>query len=165
MSRTDIHMGGCLCGSVRYSVTGDPLILTICHCRFCQRATGSTCLIEPIWRERDFSLTRGEPQSFRTVSTGSGKSLTLHFCGACGTKLHQRMERFPGMIGVYGGSLDQPEIALTARETWRIFLDDAAPGAVIPAGAPVWRQHRFDAAGQPLLPMVFEQVHVVGSVA
>ena len=33
--------GGCLCGRVRYTVTGDPAPAGICHCRNCQRYTGS----------------------------------------------------------------------------------------------------------------------------
>ena len=34
--------GGCLCGSVRYRVAGDPVAATLCHCRSCRRASGGT---------------------------------------------------------------------------------------------------------------------------
>ena len=33
--------GRCLCGQVHYTVTGDPAFSGICHCRNCQRYTGS----------------------------------------------------------------------------------------------------------------------------
>jgi len=36
---SEIHEGGCLCGSVRYRTTGDPVAATVCHCKFCQRRT------------------------------------------------------------------------------------------------------------------------------
>ena len=35
------HEGGCYCGSLRYAVAGDPLNTAICHCKSCQRQTGS----------------------------------------------------------------------------------------------------------------------------
>lgn len=159
------HQGGCLCGAVRYLVVGDPVLLTLCHCRFCQRATGSNYLVEPIWREQHFSITSGSPHTFKAVSRGSGKRVTLHFCAVCGTKTHQTMERFAGIVGVYGGTLDDPGIAVHAKEVWRIFLDDAAPGTTIPANVAVWHQHRLDGTGGSVEPTLFEEMHIVTEAA
>ena len=50
------HDGGCLCGDVRYQVAAAPLRVTICHCTFCQRFTGSAFLVEPISRKSISSL-------------------------------------------------------------------------------------------------------------
>ena len=33
--------GGCLCGAVRYTTTATPLMTFVCHCRSCQKFTGS----------------------------------------------------------------------------------------------------------------------------
>ena len=33
--------GGCLCGAVRYTAEADPTSATVCHCRDCQKFTGS----------------------------------------------------------------------------------------------------------------------------
>ncbi len=33
--------GGCLCGAIRYEITGPPLVAYPCHCTACQRLTGS----------------------------------------------------------------------------------------------------------------------------
>ena len=38
---TDIHEGGCVCGDVRYRIIGAPILATVCHCKFCQKRTGS----------------------------------------------------------------------------------------------------------------------------
>jgi hypothetical protein len=51
-----IHEGGCLCGSVRYRTLADPVRVTICHCTFCQRFTGTAYLVEPIFRKEDVAL-------------------------------------------------------------------------------------------------------------
>ena len=44
----DTHSGGCLCGAVRYTVTGAPVRAVACHCKFCQRRTGSAFIVS-IW--------------------------------------------------------------------------------------------------------------------
>jgi len=47
-----IHEGGCLCGEIRYETMAEPVRVTICHCTFCQRLTGSAYLVEPISGDR-----------------------------------------------------------------------------------------------------------------
>jgi hypothetical protein len=156
-----VHRGGCLCGAVAYEVTGAPAVLIVCHCTFCQRATGSSCLLEPVWREQDFKITAATPRRYEARSRGSGKRLTLHFCETCGTKLFQTMERFEGVVGVYGGTLDDPSVAAQAPQTWRIFLDDAQKGTVVPPGVDLWRQHRLDNDGTVAEPFSHGDFHVV----
>ena len=55
-----VHQGGCLCGQVRYRTTAAPLRITICHCKFCQRLTGSAYLVEPIF-SREQVVFEGAP--------------------------------------------------------------------------------------------------------
>lgn len=155
------HQGRCLCGNIAYKLIGPPILLTICHCTFCQRATGSSFLVEPVWRDKDFELMSGQPKRYETRSRGSGKLLTVHFCDNCGTKIFQIMERFPGVIGIYGGTLDQPEIASTARETWRIFIDEAPKGTIIPPGVDVWRRHRLGNDGSPAQALRYDEFHTI----
>ncbi len=45
-----IHQGGCVCESVRYVAHDDPERVTICHCAWCQRRTGSAFGIEVVFR-------------------------------------------------------------------------------------------------------------------
>lgn len=161
MSSLAEHQGGCLCGAIRFAAKGNPVLLTICHCHFCQRATGSAYLVEPIWRESDFSVTNGSPQIYEAISRGSGKRVSLHFCSKCGTKTHQTMARFPGVVGIWGGTLDDPGVAFTAKDVWRIFIDDAAKGTVISSNVPIWNQHRLDSEGRPLDSTFFAEMHMI----
>ena len=151
----NLHEGGCLCGRVRYVTRSDPIRVTICHCRFCQRATGSAYLVEPIFDRQDFSLTQGNPRMYEQVSAGSGKAVFVHFCADCGTKLHLSFERFADAIGVYGGTFDDPNwFPITPENSKHIFLESAQRGVVIPAGINTFQQHATTNDGAPLDPVV-----------
>lgn len=104
-----VHEGGCLCGALRYAAQGTPLCVDLCHCRFCQRATGGAFLIEPIFAREALRFTGGTPALYDHRSAGSGKMIHVHFCRICGTKLAQTFERLPDVIGVHGGTFDDPD--------------------------------------------------------
>jgi hypothetical protein len=152
------HEGSCLCGHIRYSVKTEPMRVTICHCRFCQRATGSAFLVEPIFGKSDFSLTAGEPTIYQHRSEGSGKIVNVHFCARCGTKLFLSFERFSEVVGVYGGTFDDPDwFERSAKNSRHIFLSVAQRGTVIPAGIDSYDQHITTNDGQPIKPTVFTE--------
>ena len=102
------HEGGCLCGRVRYATCAMPGRVTVCHCRFCQKATGSAYMVEPIFNAADLIVLDGQPKVFTQPSQGSGKKVHIHFCAMCGTKLWLRFERFPDAVGIYAGTFDDP---------------------------------------------------------
>ena len=55
--------GGCLCGAVRYECTGEPVFSLLCHCRDCQRQSGSAYAAAVRVPAVTFRVTRGEPTS------------------------------------------------------------------------------------------------------
>ena len=137
-----IHEGGCLCGAVRYQTKGEPVRITICHCRFCQRATGGACMVEPIFRPEDVSAMHGVPSIYTHVSEGSGKRLHIHSCSICATKLYVLFERFPDICGVYGGTFDDPGwFSVESSNTRHICIDTVRADTFLPAGFPMFRQH------------------------
>jgi hypothetical protein len=159
-----VHEGGCLCGAIRYAAKSQPMRVTICHCRFCQRATGSAYLVEPIFGKSDFTVISGQPKVYRHRSAGSGQMVEVHFCGDCGTKLFLTFERFPGVIGAYGGTFDDPNwFERTAANSRHIFLSAAQRGTVIPAGINCFEEHVTTNDGQPNKPHVFSEHHMIGS--
>ena len=86
-----MHEGGCLCGAIRYKATTEPVRVTVCHCTFCQRMTGTAFLVEPIFRKADVTFAGEKPRIYDHRSDGSNKRVTLNFCGTCGTTLYLDM--------------------------------------------------------------------------
>lgn len=154
--------GGCLCGEIRFATRTAPLRVTFCHCRFCQRATGSAYLVEPIFGKSDFGVISGEPKIYRHRSAGSGKMVDIHFCSNCGTKLFLTFERFPDVVGVYGGTFDNPNwFERSAGNSKHIFLSVAQHATVIPAGIDCFEAHAITNDGKPIEPHVFAEHHVI----
>ena len=128
-----LNHGGCLCGAIRYATSADPVRVTYCHCKFCQRATGSAYMVEPIFLKPSFEITSGKPATYALASAGSGKQVTINFCSTCGTKLYLSFERFPTALGLYAGTFDNPNwFARIPKLSKHIFLSSAQDGTVIP---------------------------------
>jgi hypothetical protein len=105
---TSERTGGCACGAVRYRLTRDPMIVHACHCRDCQRITGSAFVIN-LWIERKCVEETGvKPASF-VLAGGSGKDHEVFFCPTCGTYVWSdyRVVSTPCLF-VRAGTLDDP---------------------------------------------------------
>lgn len=154
----EVQEGGCLCGTCRYQVTAPPLRVTTCHCRFCQRTTGSSYMVEPIFTHDSFSMTRGSPKIWEHLSKGSGKHLWLHFCPDCGGRLYLGFERFDQIVGVFAGSFDDPGwFEITPDNSKHIFLGNAVRGTIIPPEIETYAEHVTDRRGNLQPPVVFDK--------
>jgi hypothetical protein len=142
------HEGGCLCGDIRYKVTAAPLRVTICHCRFCQRFTGSAFLVEPIFPTDDVVFAGAAPKTYDHRSDSSHKRVTLNFCGRCATTLYLDFERFPDILGLCAGTFDDPNWFDRGPDACRhIFTRSAQQGVVLPAGLGIYLEHAFQLDG------------------
>jgi hypothetical protein len=110
--------GGCLCGAVRYRVRNAPFRTSVCHCKFCQRRTGSAFGVGVYFKKDDFELLRGELKSYEHRSDESGRWLRMEFCPECGTTVTWTLELFPDGRGVAGGSFDDSSWLQIERQTW-----------------------------------------------
>lgn len=95
-----VHSGGCQCGAVRFTVTGELMDVSICHCRMCQKAFGAYYAPLVSVRGTDFSWTRGEPKRFR-----SSNLVERGFCADCGTPLTYEA---PDGMAIAAGAFDEP---------------------------------------------------------
>ena len=162
-SSTHIQQGGCLCSAVRYQITAKPLRVNVCHCRFCQRATGGATLVEPIFESVHFELLRGSPKVYSHRSSGSGRLIHIHFCAECGTKLYLNFERRPDIMGLCAGTFDDPNwFDRSPHNTRHLFLAYAQKGSLIPPGYPAYVEHASTPDGEPTVPIIYSQVHTIG---
>ena len=122
-------IGGCLCGDVRYSASGDPVVTSICHCRDCQKQTGSAFVEVVAVPEGALSI-QGTLQTF-TNAGDSGRKLNRKFCPRCGTAVVIDAEAFPGVALIMGGTLDDPS---WLKPTMALFCDSAQPWLAINHG-------------------------------
>lgn len=118
--------GRCNCGIVQFEVTEPLLGAAYCHCRRCQRRTGTT-----------FSLnSRAQPGTFR-VLTGRDRlnawkprdGSEKWFCGDCGSALFTRDPADPELVGIRMGAFDDDP---GVRPSHHQFVAYAAPWDPIP---------------------------------
>lgn len=101
------YEGGCLCGAIRYTLTGPSLFECKCCCRDCQKATGTGHTTIVGIHQSQLTL-EGVPATY-TSTGGSGESVTRHFCGDCGGRIFTSGSLPGEMIMVQAGSLDDPD--------------------------------------------------------
>ena len=134
--------GGCVCGSVRYVTTGNPLRVTVCHCTWCQRRTGSAFAVVVPFREEQVKITGGPLTRYRHVSDESGRWLDLEFCPKCGANIGFTFEWRPGVRIVEAGTFDDPSWISPDRQEFRyIFLRSAQRWSKVPDGAESYEKH------------------------
>ena len=161
-----IHEGGCLCREVRYQTAAEPIHVTVCHCTFCQKLTGSAFLVEPIFARTAVSFSGATPRAYDHRSDGSDKRVSVNFCGTCGTTLYLAFERFPSVFGVCGGTFDDPNWFERGPDRCRhIFTRSAQRGVVLPAGLPTFLEHSLKLDGTPNAPTLLAYPQPVQATA
>jgi hypothetical protein len=117
--------GGCACGAIRYACAAEPVMSLNCHCRDCQRASGSAyapLLDVPV---AAFSLTKGT-LTYHRVTGESGQTVDRGFCPECGSPVLLKGQRAStlGLIVLWAASLDDPS---WFHPTVDIFVGSAQP--------------------------------------
>jgi len=147
---------------MRYATSAEPLRVHICFCRFCQRATGSNAMVEPLFERPAHTVIHGSPATFSLASGGSGKQIKISFCNSCGTKLFQEFERFPTIVGVYAGTFDDPNwFDRSPVNTKYMFLEAAQEGTIIPAGFNTFHESHTLKDGTPAIPEIYDEPYVI----
>ena len=97
--------GGCLCGAVRYEAKVSASENWYCHCRMCQKSTGSVVSTSAIVPKAQLRIIKGDPKFYQ-----SSRSVERGFCANCGSPLFFRPAN-EDWISILSGTLDDPELA------------------------------------------------------
>ncbi|MES2104904.1 MAG: GFA family protein [Pseudomonadota bacterium] len=132
--KTDYPLdGGCTCGAVRYRMTGKPLFVHCCHCRWCQRETGASFALNAMIEADRIVLLQGEPEAVDTPSY-SGKGQKILRCPHCRVALWSHYAGAGETICfVRVGTLDTPD---ALPPDIHIFTGSKQPWVLIPPGMP-----------------------------
>lgn len=109
--------GGCLCGRIRYSASSQDAFTCVCHCKSCQRQTGSA-----------FSVLVGIPAGAVEISGGSlaevtttgdsGRLVRRKFCRDCGSPIYSTAEVRPEVSWLKAGTLDDTDWLSPVLHIW-----------------------------------------------
>ena len=125
--------GGCSCGHVRYRVAATPLIVHACHCRWCQRQTGTSHALNALYEAEMIELSEGEVEDI-TVPSPSGKGQIIARCPKCRVAVWSNYE-FGGMRErvrfLRVGTLDNPDLM---PPDVHIYTSTKVPWFIIPPG-------------------------------
>jgi hypothetical protein len=123
------YTGGCQCGSVRYVVTTEPIRLLACHCKECQRQSGSAFAMSMPVKKDSFTVTGQTKQSTRLAD--SGNEVTGVFCPQCGVRIYHVLKSVPDVVSIKPGTLDDTR---WLRPDLFIWMKSAQGWVAVPDG-------------------------------
>ena len=123
--------GGCSCGFVRYKLVGDPLIVHCCHCRYCQRQTGSSFALNALYDASKVEVLSGTVDRI-SVPTPTGDEQIIARCPKCeiavwSNYLIMGVKDLIHFVRV--GTLDNPDLFPPDAH---IYTESKQPWVVIP---------------------------------
>lgn len=106
----------CSCGALTVQVPGPSRLVVACHCRECQRRTGSPFGVGAFYPS-DEVRTAGAAKEFARQGSTGGKVRTF-FCPGCGSAVYWTADRAPGLVGVAVGCFADPGHPHPTRSLW-----------------------------------------------
>jgi hypothetical protein len=139
--------GGCLCGQVRYRVSGPLLGQGACHCRDCQYVSGGAPAYVIAVPKLALKVLGGTVSAY-TNTAASGAARRRLFCANCGSPLFAEDSAYPDVVTIKVGSLDdrswfKPQVHfwMSSAPPWHCVEPDAPSFPKGPPGTPAATDH------------------------
>lgn len=107
----------CACGQLKIKVSGEPQIVSSCHCLACQRRTGTLFGVQAFFKLEQVASIDGERRTWRRLAE-SGTPVDHNFCPTCGTTLYWQRPNLPGMVTIAVGAFADPQFPAPVRTVW-----------------------------------------------
>lgn len=133
------HEGACECGAVRYRLADDPITVNCCHCRDCQRITGSAFALNGMIETERIAVLTGEPEE-RALERDDIGGTRAWRCPTCEALLWADHPMFGDMIRfVRMGTLDHADTLapdahyfIRSRHSWVTISADVPQFETLP---------------------------------
>ena len=117
-----MYKGGCLCGKVRFNITGKIRNIVYCHCSQCRKVQGSAFATNGIVAAEDFHFESGESDLTSYRSSADQEKL---FCKHCGSPIISKRNSAPAEVRIRLGTIEseiserpQAHIFVTSKACW-----------------------------------------------
>ncbi len=137
----DVFPGNCACGAVRFRLTSRPMFVHCCHCRDCQRQTGSAFVLNALIETDRIEVLAGEPHLV-SMPTDSGRPHDIYRCPKCEVAVWSDYGRRPKLRFVRVGTLEDPD---ALPPDVHIYTRSKLPWIKLPDGVPAFEAY-YDSA-------------------
>lgn len=124
--------GRCLCGSVTYELTGDPIAVAVCHCDHCQRQSGGAFSVNMVAHESQLTVHGDLTTYVETGENDDGEYVRRRFCPTCGSPVVSELVQTAGILAVKVGTLDDRSDIRPMVQVWCV---DKQPWVELPGMA------------------------------
>jgi hypothetical protein len=126
MSNAKTYQGSCFCGSVRFTVSGEPAGMGYCHCESCRRWSAGPVNAFTLWKPDQLRVTQGADRIGRfNLTPGSDRQ----WCKDCGGHVFTNHPKL-GVVDVYAATLPdlpfKPGVHVNYQET-KLPMHDGLP--------------------------------------
>lgn len=115
-----MYQGGCLCGGIRFQISGNIRNIVYCHCSQCRKVQGSAFATNGFVDRENFIIKQGH-ELLQSYESSPGK--TKYFCQCCGSPIYSDNTENTNVVRVRLGTIESD---ITERPECHIFVGSKA---------------------------------------
>ena len=121
--------GSCLCGALTYTCSSEALLTAVCHCKACQKSTGSAFSVVVGVNKSDVTIAGDTLATYEDIGD-SGQATYRRFCSKCGSTILAELAARPDLACIKAGTLDRPGRPAETRDDFQEVILQQAKAAI-----------------------------------